>query len=148
MVTAQVVGNDATIAYAASQGNFELLAMMPVIAYSLLQSLDIVSNVTRLLADKAISGCSVNRVGVTRSLEINPILATALAPIIGYEESAKIAKEAHLQRRPVKEIAAERTRLTRQQLDQLLDPEKLTTSSSPRAKLSRRSHARRKQVKR
>ncbi len=148
MVTAQVVGNDATIAYAASQGNFELLAMMPVIAYSLLQSLEIVSNVTRLLADKAVSGCSVNRVGVTRSLEINPILATALAPIIGYEESAKIAKEAHLQRRPVKEIAAERTRLTRQQLDQLLDLEKLTTSSSPRAKPSRRSHARRKQVKR
>ena len=131
MVTAQVVGNDATIAYAASQGNFELLAMMPVIAYNLLQSLEIVSNVTRLLADKAVSGCSVNREGVRRSLEVNPILATALTPIIGYEESAKIAKEAHLQRRPVKEIAAARTHLTRQQLDQLLDLEKLTTSSSP-----------------
>ena len=148
MVTAQVVGNDATIAYAASQGNFELLAMMPVIAYNLLQSLEIVSNVTRLLADKAVSGCSVNREGVRRSLEVNPILATALTPIIGYEESAKIAKEAHLQRRPVKEIAAARTGLTQQQLEQLLDPRRLTISGLPRAKPVRRLQPRRKQVKR
>jgi fumarate hydratase class II len=144
MVTAQVVGNDATIAYAASQGNFELLTMMPVIAYNLLQSVDIVSNVTRLLADKSVSRCSVNRAGITRSLEINPILATALTQIIGYEESAKIAKEAYLQRRPLKEIAAARTRLTRQQLDQLLDPRRLTTSGFPRANPVRRSQPRRK----
>jgi fumarate hydratase class II len=127
MVTAQVVGNDATITFSASQGNFELLAMMPVIAYNLLQSLDLLSNATRLLADKAISGCSVNRERISQVLDANPILATALSPVIGYEQSAEIAKEAAARRRPVKEIAAQKTRLPRKQLDRLLDPKTLTS---------------------
>jgi fumarate hydratase class II len=147
MVTAQVIGNDATIAFSASQGNFELLTMMPVIAYNLLQSLDIVSNVTRLLADKAVSGCLVNRERVGQMLEANPILATALTPIIGYEESAKIAKEAAAQRRPVKEIAAEKTFLGRKQLDRLLDPKALTSSGLQLAKAKPKSRASRKQGK-
>jgi len=147
MVTAQVIGNDATIAFSASQGNFELLTMMPVIAYNLLQSLDILSNVTRLLADKAVSGCSVNRERVGQMLEANPILATALTPIIGYEESAKIAQEAAAQRRPVKEIAAEKTFLARKQLDRLLDPKTLTSSGLQLAKAKPKSRASRKQVK-
>jgi len=147
MVAAQVIGNDATIAFSAGQGNFELLTMMPVIAYNLLQSLDILSNVTRLLADKAVSGCSVNRERVVQMLEANPILATALTPIIGYEESAKIAKEAAAQQRPVKEIAAERTRLSRQQLERLLDPKNLTSRGLQLAKPKRKSRAMGKLVK-
>ena len=139
MVTAQVIGNDATIAFSASQGNFELLTMMPVIAYNMLQSLEIMSNVTRLLANKAVSKCSVNRERVSQMLEANPILATILTPIIGYEESAKIAKEAAAQRRPVKEIAAEKTRLTRKQLNRLLDPKALTSGGlEPVLKSSRK----------
>ena len=127
MVTAQVIGNDATIAFSASHGNFELLTMMPVIAYNLLQSLDILVNVTRLLADKAISGCSVNRERISQLLEANPILATALTPAIGYERSAEIAKEATLQRRTVREVAVGTTGLSRKQLDRLLDPKNLTS---------------------
>jgi fumarate hydratase, class II len=137
MVTAQVIGNDATIAFSASQGNFELLAMLPVIAYNLLQSLQILSNAARLLADKAISGCSVNHKNVRRSLEMNSILATALTPIMGYEQSALIAKESLARRLPVKDIAAERTHLNLQQLERLLDPKNLTASGLAMRKPSR-----------
>ena len=137
MVTAQVIGNDATIAFSASQGNFELLAMLPVIAYNLLQSLQILSNAARLLADKAISGCSVNHKNVRRSLEMNSILATALTPIMGYEQSALIAKESLARRLPVKDIAAERTHLTLQQLERLLDPKNLTAGGLAMRKPSR-----------
>ena len=147
MVTAQVVGNDATIAFSASQGNFELLAMLPVIAYNLLQSVEILSNAARLLADKAISKFSVNREVVSRALEINPILATALTPVIGYDQSAEIAKEAYAQRRPVKEIAAEKTSLTRKQLDQLLDPKNLTSGGLQLAKPAQKSPESRKRVR-
>jgi fumarate hydratase, class II len=96
-------------------------------AYNLLQSLDILTNAARLLADKAVSGCSVNRERVSQLLEANPILATVLTPVIGYEQSAEIAKEATGRRRPVKEIAAEKTRLSLKQLDRLLDPKNLTS---------------------
>ena len=139
MVAAQVIGNDATIAFSATQGNFELLTMMPVIAYNVLQSLDILSNVTRLLADKAVSGCSVNYERVGQMLEVNPILATALTPLIGYEQSAEIAKEASARRRPVKEIAAEKTRLSQKQLDRLLDPKNLTSGGLQVAKALQKS---------
>ena len=147
MVTAQVIGNDATIAFSASQGNFELLTMMPVIAYNLLQSLDILSNVTRLLADKALSGCSVNRERIGQVLEANPILATALTPVIGYEHSAEIAKEALARRRPVKEIAVEKTRLPRKQLDRLLDPRNLTSGGLQMPQPPRKSRKSGKPVK-
>ena len=139
MITAQVVGNDATITFAASHGNFELLTMLPVIAYNVLQSVEILSNGANLLANKAIAGCSVNQEVASRALEINPILATVLAPLIGYEQSAEIAKEAYVQRRPVKEIAAQRTRLGREQLDRLLDPKTLTTGGLQPVKRERKS---------
>jgi fumarate hydratase class II len=144
MVAAQVMGNDATIAFSASQGNFELLTMMPVIAYNLLQSLDILSNVTRLLADKAVSGFFVNRERISQVLEVNPILATALSPVIGYEQSAAIAKEAAARRRPVKEIAAEKTGLSRKQLDRLLDPTNLTSGGLELMRPARKSRKSRK----
>jgi fumarate hydratase class II len=139
MVTAQVVGNDATITFAAGQANFELSTMLPVIAYNLLLSLHILANAARLLADKAIAGFVVRREVINRAIEINPILATALTPAIGYEASARIAKQAHEQRRSIKEVAAEKTNLTRQQLEQLLDPQNLTSGGFQLAESSRKT---------
>jgi fumarate hydratase, class II len=147
MVTAQVIGNDATIAFSASQGNFELLTMMPVIAYNLLQSLDILSNGTRLLADKAVSGCSVNHERISQVLEANPMLATALSPVIGYELSAEIAKEAAARGRPVKEIAVEKTHLPKKELDRLLDPKNLTSGGLEGVRPARKSGKNRKPAK-
>jgi len=126
MVAAQVIGNDATIAMAASQGNFELLAMLPVIAHNLLQSLQILANASRLLADKAVTGFIVNRAAIAAQLEKNPILVTALNPIIGYDRAAEIAKQAYAQGRRIRDVAAESTMLSGEELDRLLDPRELT----------------------
>jgi fumarate hydratase class II len=126
MVAAQVIGNDTTIAVAASQGNFELLAMLPVIAHNLLQSLQILANGSRLLGDKALAGLTVNRAAIAAQLEKNPILVTALNPIIGYDRAAEIAKQAYAQGRRIIDVAAETTTLTRDELDRLLDPRELT----------------------
>lgn len=126
MVAAQVIGNDATIAVAASHGNFELLTMLPVIAHNLLQSLQILANASRLLADKAVAGLTVNRSAIAARLEMNPILVTALNPIIGYDRAALIAKQAYAQGRRIRDVAAETTTLSGQELDRLLDPGELT----------------------
>jgi fumarate hydratase class II len=126
MVAAQVVGNDAAIAIAASQGNFELMAMLPVIADNLLESLRILANACRLLADKAIAGFTVNRERIAAVVARNPVLVTALTPHIGYELAAAIAHQASAQGRPVKDVAAERTGLSKSELDALLDPRELT----------------------
>ncbi len=95
MVAAQVMGNDATIAIAGQSGNFQLNVMLPVIAYNLLQSIDLLSNAARALADSALAGFTVNQQRIDEALNRNPILVTALNPIIGYEAGAKIAKEAY-----------------------------------------------------
>jgi fumarate hydratase, class II len=126
MVAAQVIGNDAAIAVAASHGNFELLTMLPVIAHNLLQSVDILANASRLLADKAVSGFSVNREQIAALVEKNPVLVTALNPLIGYEKAAEIAKQAYAEGRRIKDVAAERTTLSHDDLDRLLDPRALT----------------------
>ncbi len=126
MVAAQVVGNDATIAVAASHGNFELQTMLPVIAHSLLQSLQILANASRLLADKAIAGFTVNRAAIAAQVEKNPILVTALNPIVGYDKAAEIAKRAYAEGRPIKDVAAETTTLSADELNRLLDPRALT----------------------
>ena len=126
MVAAQVVGNDAAITLAASHGNFELLAMLPVIAHNLLESLRLLANSCRLLADKAIHGFAVNRQQMASLVEKNPILATALNPIIGYDKAAEIAKQAYAEGRRVVDVAAEQTELSRGELERLLDPRALT----------------------
>ena len=126
MVATQVIGNDAAIAVAASHGNFELLTMLPVIAHNLLQSLHILANASRLLADKAVRGFSVNRAQMALLVEKNPVLVTALNPLIGYEKAAEIAKQAYAEGRRVKDVAAEKTSLSRDELDRLLDPRALT----------------------
>ena len=125
MVCAQVMGNDATVAAAGQSGNFQLNVMLPVIAFNLLQSILLLSNAARLLADKAIGGFTVNRDQINRALERNPILVTALNPIIGYEKGAAIAKKAYAEGRPVLEVAKEMTDLGEEELRKLLDPRNL-----------------------
>jgi len=126
MVCAQVVGNDAAIAIGGQAGNFQLNVMLPVVAYNLLQSIELLANASTSLADKAIAGFTVNTDNIERALYRNPILVTALNPVIGYEKGAAIAKAAYKQGRPVKEVAREMTDLTDEELDRLLDPAKLT----------------------
>ena len=126
MVAAQVIGNDAAIAVAASHGNFELLTMLPVIAHNLLESLHILANASRQLADKAVAGFQVNRARLAEQVEKNPILVAALNPIIGYDKAAEIAKQAYAEGRRIKDVAAEKTTLSREELDRLLDPAELT----------------------
>ena len=126
MVAAQVIGNDTVIAVAGQSGNFELNVMLPIIAQNLLSSIELLANSSRLLADKAIASFKVNEAKLKEALSRNPILVTALNPIIGYQKAAEIAKTAYQQGRPVIDVALEYTDLPRSQLEILLDPEKLT----------------------
>jgi len=126
MVCAQVIGNDATITIAGQAGNFQLNVMLPVVAHNLLQSSEILANASTCLADKAIAGFTVNQANLDRALDRNPILVTALNPVIGYEKGAAVAKKAYAEGRPVKEVAKEMTDLSDEELDRLLDPASLT----------------------
>lgn len=126
MVAAQVIGNDTVITIAGQSGNFELNVMLPVIAHNLLSSIELLANSSRLLADKAIATFKVNEAKLKEALSRNPILVTALNPIIGYQKAAEIAKAAYQQGRPVIDVALEYTDLPRSQLEVLLNPEKLT----------------------
>ncbi|MDD1625854.1 MAG: aspartate ammonia-lyase, partial [Methylococcaceae bacterium] len=126
MVAAQVIGNDATITIAGQSGTFQLNVMLPVIAYNILQSIDILGNVSEVLADKAIAGFTVRTGNLQQALAKNPILVTALNPIIGYEKAAEVAKAAYKQGRPIIEVAAEMTALSREDLEKLLEPAHLT----------------------
>ncbi len=128
MVAAQVMGNDATIAIAGQSGAFQLNVMLPVIAYNLLQSIDLLANGARALADSAIAGFTVNESRIGEALDRNPILVTALNPVIGYEQGAKIAKRAYDEGRPIRDVAAEQTNLSPEELAKLLDPRALTKS--------------------
>ncbi len=126
MVAAQVIGNDATITVAGQSGNFQLNVMLPVIAYNLVQSGSILANAARVLADSAVAGFEVNEQRLKEALDRNPILVTALNPVIGYELGAATAKRAYAEGRPIKEVARETTELSEDDLDRLLDPEALT----------------------
>jgi fumarate hydratase class II len=127
MVGAQVIGNDTTITLAGQSGNFQLNVMLPVIAHNLLESIRLLANVTRALADSAIAGFQVNATHIAEALDRNPILVTALNPVIGYEKGAAIAKKAYAEGRPIREVAAQMTDLPAAQLEKLLDPQELTT---------------------
>jgi len=126
MAAAQVTGNDVTITIANQQGNFELNVMLPVIAHNLLQSITLLANASRLLADHAIAGFVVHRERIAGLVDRNPILVTALNPVIGYDKAAQIAKKAYAEGRSLKEVAAEMTDLSREELDRLLDAKKMT----------------------
>ena len=126
MVAAQVIGNDAAITVAGQSGNFQLNVMLPVIARNLLESIALLANVSRLLADRAIAGFKVNEARIAEALDRNPILVTALNPVIGYEKGAAIAKAAYAQGRPIRDVAREMTSLPASDLAKLLDPAELT----------------------
>jgi fumarate hydratase class II len=126
MVAAQVIGNDATITVAGQSGNFQLNVMLPVVALNLLQSIELLANVSSALADAAIKGFKVNKEKLDDALERNPILVTALNSVIGYDKGAAIAKQAYKEGRAIRDVAAEQTKLKPEQLRELLDPLELT----------------------
>ncbi len=132
MVCAQVVGNHATITLAGASSNFQLNVMLPVVAYDLLQSLELLTTASRVLADSAIAGFRVRTERLEDSLHRNPILVTTLNPLIGYEQSAAIAKQAYREGRPVVDVARESTGLPESTLRTLLDPLQLTRGGTPR----------------
>ncbi|HEX4853151.1 class II fumarate hydratase [Arenimonas sp.] len=122
MACAQVMGNHATITIAGASGNFQLNVMLPVVAHNLLQSIGLLANGARHLADAAIAGFTVRKARLDEALARNPILVTALNPVIGYEKAAAIAKQAYREGRPVLEVAREATGLDDKLLRKMLDP--------------------------
>jgi fumarate hydratase class II len=125
MVSADVIGNDVSITVAAQAGNYQLNVMLPVIAYNLLKSINLLAGACDVLASKAIKTFKVNKKNLESSLAKNPILVTALNPIIGYKKAAEIAKKAYKENRPIIDVAAEETNLSVARLKKLLDPAKL-----------------------
>lgn len=126
MVAAQVIGNDAALTIAGQSGNFELNVMLPLVAARLIDSLQLLAHVLPLLA-QSIASFTMREQQVEAALARNPILATALNPVIGYAQAAEIAKQAYAEGRPVIDVACERTGLPRAQVAQWLDPARLTT---------------------
>jgi fumarate hydratase class II len=126
MVCAQVIGHHAAITVAGASGNFQLNVMLPLIVHDLLDSIGLLSSTMRLLADKTIAGLQVRTARVREALDRNPILVTALNPVIGYEAAAKIAKRAYAENRPVLDVAVEDSGLPEKTLRRLLDPAELT----------------------
>ena len=125
MVAAQVIGNDATIALAGQGGNFELNTMLPLIAYNLLQSTDILGSAAANLANQTVVGLEATERG-PELVEKGLMLATALAPEVGYDKAAEIAKEAFKTGKTIREIAREQTDLSDEELDEVLDAKKMT----------------------
>jgi fumarate hydratase class II len=126
MVCAQVMGNDVAVALGNQHGNFQLNVMLPLIAHNLLQSITILGNAARVLADKAVAGFTVNRERIAEAVGKNPILVTALNPVIGYDRAAQIAKRAYAEGRSLRDVALEMTDLSAEELDRLLDPRPMT----------------------
>ena len=126
MASADVIGNDVSITVASQSGNFQLNVMLPVIAYNLLKSINLLSGAMNVLSKKAIRSFKVNHENLAISISKNPILVTALNPIIGYEKAASIAKKAYKENRPIIDVAAEETDIPKSKLKRLLDPAKLS----------------------
>ncbi len=126
MACADVIGNDVTVTVAGQSGNFQLNVMLPVVAYNLLKSINLLGNVMPLLADKAIKSFKVNTKNINESLSKNPILVTALNRIVGYSKAAAIAKKAYKENKPIVDVAHDETGISKAELNKLLDPSKLT----------------------
>jgi fumarate hydratase class II len=122
MACAQVIGHDAAIAWCCAAGNFELNVMMPVLAYDLLESAELLAAATRNFDQKCVRGLEADRPRAESFVEQSLAMCTALVPEIGYEKAAAIAKEAHASGRTVREIAREKSGLTEERLLELLDP--------------------------
>jgi fumarate hydratase class II len=127
MASAQVIGNDTAITVGGQSGNFELNVMLPMIASNLLSSLSLMTNSATLIGEQAIEGFTVNQDNIEAALYRNPVLVTALNPVIGYAKAAEIAKTAYKENKPVIDVAEAMTDIPRGELESLLDPKKLTT---------------------
>ena len=127
-VAAQVIGNDATIAFAASGlgSSFELNVMMPVMAYNLLQSIELLSRAARVFADRCVVGIEANRQRCESLVEQSLAMCTSLAPLIGYDHAADIAKEAFKSGKTVRQVAIERKLLDEATLNKATNPRRMT----------------------
>ncbi|WP_371520332.1 class II fumarate hydratase [Kitasatospora sp. NBC_01300] len=131
MVAAQVVGNDATVTLAGASGNFELNVMLPVLARNVLESVRLLANSARLLADRTVDGITANVERAREYAESSPSVVTPLNRYLGYEEAAKVAKQALAERKTIRQVVLERGyveqgKLTREQLDEALDVLRMT----------------------
>jgi fumarate hydratase class II len=131
MVCAQVIGNDAAVTFAGSQGDFELNVMIPVMAANLLGSIRLLSNASRMLADRCVNGLEANEEVTRAYAEGSPSIVTPLNKYIGYDEAAAIAKQALKEGRTIREVVIERGhvkdgKLTEEQLDEALDVLRMT----------------------
>ena len=126
MVAAQIIGLDTAVAIAAQSGHFELNVMLPLVANNLVQSITLASHASSILADKAIKGFRVREANINKSLDRNPVLVTALNPIIGYMKAAEIAKQAYREQRSILDVAKEKTDLSEEELRKILNPAQLT----------------------
>ena len=126
MVAAEVIGNDITVSLAGQSGNFELNVMKPIIAYKLLQSIQLLANGCRVLVDKCINGIEANRERCEDMVERSLAMVTALAPRIGYDRAAEIAKQAYQEGRTVREVCREQRVLSEKEMEQALDPREMT----------------------
>ncbi|MDN3921244.1 class II fumarate hydratase [Roseateles violae] len=126
MAAAQVIGHDAAITIAGQSGNFELNVMLPLVAHDLLDSLHLLARTSELLGTRAIASFKVKEQQLQKALARNPILVTALNPLIGYQKAAAIAKRAYAEDRPIIDVAEEDSGLDRKTLETLLDPQRLT----------------------
>jgi len=131
MVCAQVIGNDAAIAWGGAAGAFELNIMMPMLASNLLESIRLLGNASRLFAERLVDGITADEVRMRAYAEGSPAIVTALNGYIGYEEAAKVAKQALVENKSIRDVVVERGyvrdgRLTEQQLDEALDVLRMT----------------------
>jgi fumarate hydratase, class II len=126
MVAAHVIGNDAAITIGGLSGNFELNVMLPMVAHNLLESINLLANACNNFAERSVSKIVVRKDVILDKLEKNPILVTALNPIIGYDLAAKIAKKAYAENRSLIDVALEMTDLGEEELRKALDPIKMT----------------------
>lgn len=131
MVSAQVMGNDLVIAIANSLGDFQLNVMLPVIAHNILQSITILANVSELLSEKAIKRMEVNRERIREITEKNPIIATVLNSLIGYDKTAEVVKKALREDKSIRDVVVEMQILTPEEAERILDPEKMTLPRKP-----------------
>lgn len=125
MVCAQVFGNDVTINFAGAGGNFELNVFMPVIAFNILQSIKLLADACESFADNCVVGIEANESNIKKHLENSLMLVTALNPVIGYDNAAKVAKKAHKENKTLKEAAIELGLLTSEKFDEVVRPEKM-----------------------
>jgi fumarate hydratase class II len=130
MVGAHVIGNDATISVAAMNGSLELNVMMPVIAYSLLESIELIGSCSRVFAEKCVTGIEADRERCRSYAERTASLVTALAPVIGYDRAAQIFKDALKQNKPIRTAIVEAGVVPPDEVDALLDLEKLARGNS------------------